>query len=160
MSRTHRGFKNMQRYMVVLFLGGMSIILGVVAYIIYESQQNIVRNGDTATGTVVDMNYDHSGKRGGVYYPIVKFETAGGEVVEGRGQMGSSPPSYKVGDTVKVLYLKNDPKSWVIDRWPELYFLSAVIGLFASILGIVSIVATLRLMRNRPGKIAPSYRKK
>ena len=163
MGGTGKGRVNtLEKYWVVLFLGVMSIILAAVAYVVYEGTQSIVRNGAAATGTVTGLSYSSSGRRGSVYYPIVKFETASGDVLEERGQLGSSPASYKVGDKVEIYYLKSDPKSWVINGWGELYFLPAIFGLFASILAVVTVVCAHSLMRGRPfpGTFAAKRRRK
>jgi len=128
---------------VLIFLGSMSVLLGAIAFVSALKSMALVNEGGTASGTVVRMEYSSggSGKRNsGAYYPVVHFRSNDGQEVEGRGSLGSSPPSYHQGQEVRVFYEKSNPKNWCIDNWWDLYFFSLIFGIFSAVLAIVSSV--------------------
>ena len=43
-------------------------------------------------------------------YPVVEFQTSGGESIRFRSSYGSRPPAHRVGDTVGVYYDAADPR--------------------------------------------------
>jgi Protein of unknown function (DUF3592) len=74
--------------------------------------------GLRAQGEVVSLK-EGSGSDNGryVYYPIVGVHVSNNSYFEFKDSVGSSPPSYRRGDQVTVLYLADDPpRSAMIDR--------------------------------------------
>lgn len=77
--------------------------------------------GQTTTGTVIQME-ESSSSEGGccVYSPVVQFE-ANGQTYTFEGSTASDPPQYKVGEVVNVRYDPADPNTAQIDsifeRW-------------------------------------------
>src|SRR4051812_9069695 len=66
---------------------------------------NLVQNGDTADGTVVDLQA-HRSDDSTSYVPVVQF------VVDGRsyqlvGDSATNPPAYHVGQAIRVRYDPN-----------------------------------------------------
>lgn len=106
-------------FKVIAFLGAMAILFLSLGGIFYFQSQKMLKEGGTASGTVVRL--ESSAK--GAYYPVVHFQPDGAAEIEERGKVGSSPPEYKVGDTVQILYEKTNPKNWTINSWLNLYFL-------------------------------------
>jgi hypothetical protein len=76
--------------------------------------------GLRAEGQVVNLKGEYSSSSHGgsySYYPIVRYRTATNVAVEFKDNIGSNPPSYRVGDKVTVLYLPDSPRTQVmIDR--------------------------------------------
>lgn len=125
---------------VEIFLASMAVIFGGIAFGFGYRSHLLLSSGGTAAGTVVRMEYSIStGKHSsGVYYPIVRFQSADGELIEARGGVGSSPPHYHAGDVVQILYDKKNPRSWTIDDWEDLYLFPAIFGAVATVLAIIS----------------------
>ena len=71
--------------------------------------------GVRAEGEVVDLKSENS-DRGYTYYPIVRFPIGDQRSVQFKDDIGSDPPSYRVGDRVTVLFLADDLREAVIDR--------------------------------------------
>lgn len=138
----------MKKYWVSIFLGSMSIILGAIAALFFFRTDALVRTGEHATATITQMTYKSSMKRGGVYYPVVKFKTTSGEEIEEQAAFGSDPPQYKVNDTVEVIYKKDHPKEWSLNSWWDLYFLGSIFAFFSSILALITGVILFRIIRH------------
>ncbi len=121
---------------------GASIIsiLGVVLLVlcglfVYQTLEFLaVAKG--ADGTVVRLEYERSGSSsGGAYYPIVRFLLRTGETFEFRSSVGSSPPSYRRGEPVRVLYDPTTPESAEIDSFFSLWFAPILLGFLGSVFG-------------------------
>lgn len=71
--------------------------------------------------------------------PVVRFQGPAGPI-EFRSRIGSSPPRYKAGDQVSVLYDPETPSSAIIDGWLERWFgalfLSGIGVIFAIVGGV------------------------
>jgi hypothetical protein len=66
-----------------------------------------------ADGKVIRLD-----ERAGMYYPVYTFADAQGMNQTGYSRIGSSPPLYAMGDTIKVLYQPANPaRTMVHDFW-------------------------------------------
>ncbi|MDW8215226.1 MAG: DUF3592 domain-containing protein [Roseiflexaceae bacterium] len=83
--------------------------------------QNQVAAMVKAQGAVVEVvprtQTRNNGERSTLFYAVVEFRTANGEVIRFEDSTGSNPPAYRVGDTVEVLYDPQTPQSAMIDSW-------------------------------------------
>src|SRR5262249_44613226 len=73
---------------------------------------------------------------GGAYYPVVKFRTATGEAHTLHSNTGSSSPSYRVGETVSVLYDPGNPFDARIVGFFSLWFLVIIFGPVGALLSL------------------------
>jgi hypothetical protein len=62
------------------------------------------------------MENDYSGSGGG-YYPVIRYVTLEKEWVTKKYDIGSSPPAFKEGETVKVIYSPDNHQQFTIDNW-------------------------------------------
>jgi len=147
---------------ISVIFGMIGIIMGAVGIGVYMSTQNMLAHATKVTGTVVDLQYQRGG-RNSVYYPIVKFQTAEGKVIQDRANFGSDPPSHKTGDLVEIVYDPQSPeKSWQINSWWDLYFLPALFSLFGVIFtSVAAIVGYFTLIKRPvPGTSAARWSKR
>src|SRR3974390_1194455 len=95
------------------------------------------RNGVAAEGHVIRLDRGSKGAR----FPVVEFQTQSGESVTFKSRSGSSPPSFRVGESVPVLYNPNDPQHASINTSWQLWggaFIAVILGVvFTSIPGAV-----------------------
>ncbi len=134
-------------FKVIAFLGVLSVIFFAVAGTCYFQSHKLLTEGGTASGTVVRLE---SSARG-ASYPVVHFQPDGAAEIEERGKVGSSPPEYKVGDTVQILYEKTNPKNWTINSWLNLYFLPVLFFAFGTGLAIAFLITLAhRVRQSRP----------
>ncbi len=132
-------------FKVIILLSGLAAIFFAIAGTFYFQSQNLLTQGSTAPGTVVRL--EASAK--GASYPIIRFQAESGEIVEDRGKVGSSPPEFKVGDTVPVVYDKSNPKTWTINSWLNLYFLPTLFFSFGTAIAIASLIMLIYNARRK-----------
>jgi hypothetical protein len=90
--------------------------------------------GLRAAGTVVSL-VESSGSDGSTYYPVVRFHDADESEVRFKDNFGSYPASYRVGDSVTVLYERgSSAHSAMIDRGSWNWLPTALLALFGAVL--------------------------
>lgn len=120
---------------VCLFvLIGLGLLIG--AYVLHRSKEEFVANALTAEGTVVDFEVFtvgmHQSERREDRVPVIEFETEQGDEIRFTVDSYAAWADYSQGDTVTVLYDRNDPTDADIQAFYELWFfqlLIAVIGI-------------------------------
>lgn len=132
-------------FKVIIALSGLAVIFFAVAGNFYFQSQKLLKEGGTASGTVVSLQSSAKGAS----YPVIRFQAEGGEVIEERGKVGSSPPEFKVGDTVPIVYEKTNPKNWTINSWLNLYFLPVMFFAFGTGLTIASLITLIHNLRHK-----------
>jgi len=97
-------------------------------------QRALEKQGIEAQGVVVDLqeNYDSDGS---TYAPVVQFNTATGQSAEFVSSYYSSPPAYKVGQSVAVVFPPENPANAIIKGDGQLLHIIFMLvgGLFAMI---------------------------
>ena len=106
-----------------LFFAGFCLWGAYVGYVSWQLEQN----GETTSGTVVQME-ESSSSEGGccVYSPVIEF-VAGGQTFSFEGDTASNPPAYKVGEEVSILYDPADPNTVQINKWSERWLFPLII---------------------------------
>ncbi len=128
-----------------------ALALFFVAYGIWALIQahRFAATASRATGTVVDAKTawvdpggpGPIGNTGGwLRFPVVRYQTASGQMVTFRSRTGTQPSPYKVGQQVPVLYNPADPRdarinTFVMTRLLPGFFVA--FGAFFFVMGIV-----------------------
>jgi hypothetical protein len=114
----------------VLCLAGGAIILFVVKSFIETFV--FLRAATSTTGTVIRLATTRNSDGQTLYRPVFQYQTNDGTRYQYTSTIASSPPSDKVGDTVRLLYLRKNPQNAKVKSFSELWLLNiifAVIGL-------------------------------
>jgi hypothetical protein len=114
----------------VLCLVGGAITLFVVKSII-ETFVFIRAAGRTA-GTVIHLATTRNSDGHTLYLPVFEYRTNDGTRYQFTSTIASRPPSYKIGDTATILYLRRNPQNAKVKSFVELWLMNiifAVIGL-------------------------------
>jgi hypothetical protein len=83
--------------------------------------------GQTTTGTVVQLEESNSSEGGCcVYSPVIEFHAAG-QTYSFEGDNASDPPAYDVGEVVDVIYHPSDPNTAQINKWTERWLFPIII---------------------------------
>ena len=122
---------------LILFLASMAMLFGTISFITYSKSAKLVSEGATTTGTVVKVEY----------YPIVHFRTESGEDFEEKSNFHSSPPEFKEGQTVEIVYERKNPKNWVVNNWLHLYFLPTMFAIASG--GLIFATTCVSIYRMR-----------
>ena len=106
---------------ITLFAGVGLVFLGIAARMLRRTWR-LIANGVTTEGRVGGL---------GDGTAIVRFKTAGGESIEFETRAATEPPSYRIGQRVKVIYNPNRPRNARTRDFLGLYlasFICAVVG--------------------------------
>lgn len=88
-------------------------------------------NGVRTVGTVTELSTDMDIPRS--HRPVVEFKTDAGQTIRFRGSTGSSSPSYRQGQSVRVIYSRQNPWDAQIDEFEQFWLGPVSIGLFGLI---------------------------
>ena len=135
---------------VFFFIGLVFIVVGGIFY--YNTHTFLARS-EATTGKVVRLiqGYSQSSNGGSsvLFYPVVRFETQTGDIIDFQSRIGSRP-AHRIGDIVRVRYLKEDPHQARIDTFFQLWFLSLLfggLGFFFGMAGSLMLLAVFRAVR-------------
>ena len=135
--KKQRVFGSLLAFFGLLFL--------VVGFLSGREPLRLKYSGMPAAGTVVKLAASSAGNGNG-RHAVVRFAALNGDSIQFEDGVGASPPLYRVGDPVKVLYRTDSPaSSAIVDRgiWNLLpAFIFAALGLVCLSLGL-----SMRLQR-------------
>lgn len=97
---------------VVIALFALALVLLLLAGGLVALKLQFLAKAQRAKGAVVSMRSDRPAETGApsqLLQPVIGFVTAQGDEVEFIGGPPSSPPRYRIGDTVPIRYLADDP---------------------------------------------------
>ncbi len=115
---------------------GMGVIFTVVAAFIFFQGYMLERDGIQAEGTVIDLAESRD-EDGTSYAPVIRFQTQGGREFEFKSNYYSSPPQYKVGQKVTVIYPPERPgEAQVKGAGNLLVLIFGLVGGFEILLGL------------------------
>ena len=86
----------MNEEMYIALIGVFLIIFSIIRYM---RKKNLLKNGISAKGRVIDLNLEHSGQTN-IYYPIVRFKVEDGPWITEKYSDGTNPSSFKKGDEI------------------------------------------------------------
>jgi len=116
---------------------GIGFVVGGLYF--YQSQQAFLATAHKAEGIVKELIFSRSGKKGGVYYPLVEFSTPDGQVHSFRSDTGTNPASYDEGERVEVRYDPKQPSQAKLTGFWSLWGLSAIFGGLGSIFTLIGL---------------------
>ena len=139
-----------------VFLAVGLVLCGVAAYFTLDTQ-SFIDHAAKVRGEVIDLERSRgtwstsSPSSSGAYYPVVKFTTQAGEQRTFRGSVGSSPPAFRVGETVDVLYDRTNPPDARIASFWSLWLIQIIVGGLGSVFALVGggVLAVLFLLVRR-----------
>jgi hypothetical protein len=121
-------------------------VLLIAAIYAYQETRTFVASASRTTGTVTG----YSGNR-----PIVRFKDERGTEVQFTSSTGSSPPRYRVGEAVAVLYQPAAPYDAKIEGFFALWGVPVIIGGIGSVFFLIGagIMAGGRLKSRRDAQL-------
>lgn len=133
-----KGFGRANRAAGVIMTVAALVGIGVaVAWA--QKKFEFIEGATQAPGQIVDSKHS-SGSDSSVYYPVVEYRPhRRGQVVRFVGDMGSSHPSWKVGDKITVLYDPDKPQKAIIEDGLWMYFGPLIIGGMALLFLVIGV---------------------
>lgn len=130
----------------VFSIVGVGLLVG--SLFIFSNTSSFIGRAVEAEGKVVDLERSRpSSSSSTMYRPVVEFTTVTGERIEFTSRVGSSPPSHRVGEAVRVLYHPADPHGARIKSFFQLWFgflIVFALGLVFAAIGLTMIVVQAR----------------
>ena len=124
---------------LLLALGLLMLLGGAIAGLwIYRFR----KSAEQSAGTVI-RNQESFDSGGISYRPEVEFVASDGRRHTFVGQVGSSPPAFKVGDSVVVLYARDRPENARIDTFVQQWLapsILVVLGLILTLAGVIPLL--------------------
>lgn len=128
-----------------LLVGAVFLIVGLAALGLAVrfgmETRAFITGAARADGTVVDLVAGGSGDSSPTYRPTVRFTAADGREITFTSSTGSSPPSHREGDAVRVLYEPGNPEHAAIDEFFELWLLPFIAGIFGVVFPLAGLAA-------------------
>ena len=110
------------------WIGG--IFLAAAAFFLFR-EQAFLGSAETASGTVTGLySSSSSSNGGGGLCPVIDFTTKDGQKVEYYGNVCTSPPVYRPGDTVDVVYDPQNVDKVQMKNFFSQYLLVLIFGIF------------------------------
>ena len=100
--------RGLLKWVCGLFFAVFNVAL-IATPFIYIHTRRFVDSASRAEGRVVKLVQEKDGRSSGVYFPVFVFCDSNGAEHEIRSSSGTYPPSYKVGESVTVLYTPDRP---------------------------------------------------
>lgn len=107
---------------------GLSLV--TIAFSMYSNTHSFLDHAVTTEGTVTQLVRSYSSQNSGSssYFPVIRFFTPDGNLVEFQSSTGSNPPSYSRGELVEVLYSPERPERAQINSFGSLWGGTLIIG--------------------------------
>ncbi len=131
------------KWVCLLAFGGVGLGALVAGLVWGSKRYHLHKNGVPVKGTVVELtdstSTDSDGKRSTSIYPVVEFTPADGRARRFRGSTGSSSPDYSVGQSVNVVYHREDPDQAQLADFSQFWLGPVAITLFGLVFSVFGV---------------------
>ena len=132
----------------------MSVGFLIAAAITAFNVDRFLNEAEQTMGTVVALSEKHDTERNSITYaPVFTFKIEYGRTQSVTSNVATNPPSFAVGDQVRILYRRSDPSGARIDSFWQLWFWPVFLSGFGLIDGLVGAIF-LSLVRRKLRKQA------
>ena len=124
-----------------LLLGVMGMIVCGIGIIAAVRNRRFIGQAARATGTII--GHVTGGMDGTLYFPVVRFQTRDGQIIESQSPIGTTPLLFPVGKSVSVFYDPQRPTDARIQSGCLLWGLPTiliVLGLGISLMSLVFVL--------------------
>lgn len=97
----------MEKLLLGLLFNALGAFALLVASFSWLRARRLIAESAVATGEVVALN-ERRGRRV-MYAPVVRFTSPDGRSLEFTDEISRNRPGYRVGDRVRIMYLRRDP---------------------------------------------------
>lgn len=127
---------------MLIFIGFLFSLIGIALlgygiFNVFKVLRGLAESAK-ALGTVTGFG-QQTGKSGYIYCPQIAFSIPNGQTLKFQSDLGTQPPSYKVGQKVQVVYKTVNPQQAEIDSAMAVWFAPGclvVIALLFMFLGL------------------------
>ena len=113
----------------IIFLIGVLELLGAIY--LYSSTSEFLAKAKVAKGKVINLVAFSSTNNSMTYSPVFQFKDQSGKIHTIQSASSSNPPSYEIGEEVKIFFNPENPKEAKLDGIFDLWGASIVLGIVA-----------------------------
>lgn len=123
----------------------LSIVVIAFAIIAWGKYKKISAAGVEAEGIIFDTESSSDANDSTITYPIVRFLTQTNEWITQKASISILPGSYKKGQKITVVYLKDKPTDFFIrSNWTiTVFVIMIVIGLALTAYGTYALISSI-----------------
>lgn len=137
---------------ILIGLASIFLIFAIGAVIYSWHFSSVARH---TTGKIVAMRAGRNKETGSASYaPTFRFHDSTGAVHTVTSSLYSSPPQFRVGDVVSVLYLSDNPQDAKIDTLWQIWGLPTMLSCIGSV-GLIIGIGVLCATKAKPRAIIP-----
>ena len=129
-----------KRYTMWILLYGFFFVLGLILASVaaqqYQKTQKLLEEGIRTTAVVTTL-LTNSDSDGNTYTPVFEFKDRSNTTQTYKSPISSSPPAYRVGDKVKIVYDRRDSGHVKTVTFWGLYRVSVILFMIASPLLVI-----------------------
>lgn len=106
----------------------------IIFFVVKSVLETLVfmRAAARAVGTVVRLDTTQNSDGQTMYLPVFEYRTRDGTIYQHTSSVASRPPSYEVGATATLLYLKKNPRNAKIKSFAELWLAKIIPAAFGA----------------------------
>ncbi len=144
--------------LVKYVFGGVGAVMLVAALYWTFHIRSFIARASPAEGTVIDLVAVRSNSGSPTWKPVVRYIAADGRERQFTSSVSTSPPRYRPGEKVQVLYSITDPVDAEINGFAALWFGPLLIGGMGLVLFSIGagLVLVPRLLARRAAEIRAS----
>ena len=136
--------------LLALIFTGIGVLCFWLCFYFRRRTRRFISEALQTDGDVIGLHEVYDGGSA-TYAPVIRFTTAHGVVREFTDSVSSRPAGYNVGDRVRILYHRHDPRDARVATTFRLYLSSIIFGLIGTIFLGVGIVLTMSHLFFREG---------
>jgi len=125
---------------------GLALLTGCVY--LYSDKQAFKKKAEISQGVVVELIIERFDKTI-MYAPIISFTTKEGDKIEFTSAIGNNSPSYRVGETVEIIYDPKEPNKADINSFTSLWMAPLILGVFGIIFFLIGFSIFLHEMNDK-----------
>lgn len=131
--------------------GGIGIFMLVIAVMMTIATRSFVKRAVRVPGVITELIPVSSDDGGQTWKPSVRFRGLDGVDYAYTESFSQNPAPYAVGETVQVLYLRDDPDDARIDSFSSLWAAQVILGVLGTVFTAVGggIILAQRMARRR-----------
>lgn len=137
-------------------VGALLLSLAAGAWVLGQRfEARALKAEGVVTALRLSASRDSNGRTSNTYCPVVNYQTADGQGIEFAGSTCARPPSYEVGERVRVLYEADAPYQASLDGFAERWLMTLILGSIGTVFALIGaafVVPNLRRGR-RAGEL-------
>jgi len=139
-------YEKKRRVSVPLLLA-LGIGFLIASHHFYGRTEAFLQKADRTSGLVIDLKERHSSDGPSTYAAVVEFSDRYGQTHKFVDSFSSSPPYYRTGQAVAVLYERENASEARMDRGPANYWLTILLGSLGALFSALAFFSARRTVR-------------